>query len=109
MSKLDIATRFQIILHLQLHYESLNCCDLHLGGGRNVEFHYYDWQFFSEHQNDFLVDHNYDITTSKMAFELITTSKRMKRTSKRPVLSEFYILTTYGISTYGILVLTKTF
>ncbi len=54
-------------------------------------------------ENVFWVDHYYDITKSKMAFELITTSKRMKRTSKRTVLSEFYILTTYGVSTYGIL------
>ncbi len=23
--------------------------DIKMGGGRNVEFHYYDWQFFSEH------------------------------------------------------------
>ena len=60
-------------------------------------------------ENVFWVDHYYDITTSKMAFELITTSKRMKRTSKRSVLSEFHILTTYGVSTYCILVLTKTF
>jgi len=65
--------------------------------------------FFQNIENGFWVDHNYDITTSKMAFELITTSKRMKRTSKRSVLSEFHILTTYGVSTYGILVLTKTF
>ena len=47
-----------------------------MGGGRNVEFHYYDWPFFSEHQKClfssslllhqnieslYLVDHNYEI------------------------------------------------
>ena len=47
-----------------------------MGGGRNVEFHYYDWPFFSEHrkclfssslllhqniESLFLVDHNYEI------------------------------------------------
>jgi hypothetical protein len=55
-------------------------------------------------ENVFWVDHYYDITTSKMAFELITTSKRMKRTSKISILSDFYILTTYGVisTTYGI-------
>ncbi len=54
-----------------------------LGGGRNIEFHYYDWQLFSERQkcllswsllqhhnvkNVFWVDHYYNITTSKMSF-----------------------------------------
>ena len=55
-------------------------------------------------ENVFWVDHYYDITTSKMAFELITTSKRMKRTLKISILSDFYILTTYGVisTTYGI-------
>ena len=28
----------------------LICMCLKKGGGRNVEFHYYDWQFFSEHR-----------------------------------------------------------
>ena len=65
--------------------------------------------FFHNVKDGFRVDHNYDITTLKMAFELITTSKRMKRTLKRSVLSDFHILTTYGVSTYGILVLTKNF
>ncbi len=52
-------------------------------GGRNVEFHYYNKPFFSLHrkwlfswsllrhhyiQNGFLVDHYYDITTSKVPF-----------------------------------------
>jgi hypothetical protein len=36
-----------------------------MGGGRNVEFHYYDWQFF--------------FRTSKMAFELITTTTSQRR------------------------------
>ncbi len=55
-------------------------------------------------ENVFWVDHYYDITTAKMAFELITTSKRIKRTSKISILSDFYILTTYGVisTTYGI-------
>ncbi len=50
-----------------------------LGGGWNVEFHYYDWPFFSLHrkwlfswsllrhhyiENGFLVDHYYNITTT---------------------------------------------
>ena len=57
-------------------------------GGRNVEFHYYDRPFISERQNclfsssllrhqdvksPFLVDHYYNITTSKVPFQLITT------------------------------------
>ncbi len=42
------------------------------------------------------------ITTTK-----IITSKRMKRTSKVSFLSDFRILTTYGISTYSILALTN--
>jgi hypothetical protein len=37
-------------------------------GGRNVEFHYYDWGFFHNIENGFLVDHNYHITTSKVPF-----------------------------------------
>ena len=76
--------------------------------------------FFHYIASGFLVDHYYDITTSKMAFQLITTSKitvflvhhyyknqnikkNVKRTSKVSVLSDFHILTTYGVSTYGIL------
>ena len=65
----------------------------------------------------FLVDQNVEkriITTSKSKLsqrrkELITTtnittSKRMKRTSKVSFLSDFHILTTYGVisTTYGI-------
>jgi hypothetical protein len=64
---------------------------LFTGGGRNVEFHYYDWPFFSEHrkclfssslllhqniESLFLVDHNYKIAkirTSKLT--KITTTK----------------------------------
>ncbi len=65
-------------------------------GGRNVKFHYYDRPFFSLHQkwlfswsllrhhyiqNGFSVDHYYNITTSKMAFQLITTTTSLHRKS----------------------------
>ncbi len=84
--------------------------------------------FFHYIKSPFLVDHYYDITTSKMAFQLITTSKltkitttkvvdhyyenqnvekNAKRTLKVSVLSDFHILTTYGVSTYGVLAKTK--
>ena len=68
-----------------------------MGGGRNVEFHYYDWPFFSEHQKClfssslllhqnieslFLVDHNYKIAK-------IRTSKLTKITTTK-VVDHFY-------------------
>jgi len=41
--------------------------------------------FFHNIENGFLVDHNYDITTSKMAFYFITTSKLTKITTTKVV------------------------
>ena len=65
--------------------------------------------FFHNVESVFLVYHYYEITTSKMSFQFITTtkirtSKRMKRTTKISILSDFHILTTYGVisTTYGI-------
>ena len=118
--KQGIESIFNVKLKKYMIYEySCNKNDL-MGKGQNYKFHNVKNQ--KEHQKSwrqslhrkwllscFWVDHNYGITTSKMALELITTSKRMKRTSKRSVLSDFHILTTYGVSTYGIWVLTKTF
>ena len=78
-------------------------------------------QKFQNVEMVFLVDQNVEIRTSKMSFELIrtskselsqrrkanyqelitttkiTTSKRMKRASKVSFLSDFHILTTYGV------------
>jgi hypothetical protein len=53
------------------------------------------------------------ITTSKISVFLvhhyykIRTLKRIKRTSKVSVLSDFQILTIYGVSIYGVLALTN--
>ena len=96
-----------------------------MGGGRNVDDQNVDRPKISERRNGlfswserrnqnvemvFLVDQNVEkqiITTSKSELsqrrkELITTtkirtSKRMKRTSKVSFLSDFHILTTYGV------------
>ena len=51
-------------------------------GGRNVEFHYYDWSFFHNVENGFWVDHNYDITTSKMVFSWSLHRKEWKEHRK---------------------------
>ena len=84
-----------------------------MGKGQNYENHNVENQKDSENSVDdqniemvFLVDQNVEkriITTSKSKLsELITTtkittSKRMKRTSKVSFLSDFHILTTYGV------------
>jgi len=86
-------------------------------GCRNVEFHYYDRPFFSLHrkslfswslllhhyiENGILVDHFIQIDKDHY-YKNQNIKKNVKRTSKVSVLSDFYILTTYGISAYGIL------
>jgi hypothetical protein len=86
-------------------------------GGRNVEFHYYNRPFFSLHRkwlfswsllrhhyikNGFLVDHYIKIDKDHH-YKNQNVEKNVKRTSKVSFLSDFHILTTYGVSTYGIL------
>ncbi len=73
-----------------------------LGGGRNVEFHYYDWSFFHNVKSPFLVDHYIEIDKDHY-YKNHNVEKNVKRTSKVSVLSDFHILTTYGESTYGVL------
>ena len=88
----------------------------------------FSWSLLQHHyiENGFLVDHYYYNQNIKNGFlvhhyienhclfssSLLRKSERkknVKRTSKVSVLSDFHILTTYGVSIYGILVLTKTF
>ncbi len=67
-------------------YQSIKSYILFKRGGQDVEFHYYNRPFFSLHQkflfswsllrhhyieNGFLVDHYYDITTSKISVFLV--------------------------------------
>ncbi len=46
--------------------------------------------FFHNIENAFLVDHNYNITTSKKAFQFITTLKLTKITTTTKVVDHYY-------------------
>jgi hypothetical protein len=53
-------------------------------------------------ENGFLVDHYIKIDKDHY-YKNQNIEKNVKRTSKISVLSDFHILTTYGVSTYGVL------
>ncbi len=53
-------------------------------------------------KNGFLVDHYIEIDKDHY-YENQNIEKNVKRTSKISVLSDFHILTTYGVSTCGVL------
>ena len=61
------------------------------------------WSLLWHHyiKNGFLVDHYIEIDKDHY-YKNQNVKKNVKRTSKVSVLSDFHILTTYGISTYGI-------
>ena len=52
-------------------------------------------------KNGFLVDHYMEIDKDHY-YENQNVKKNVNRTSKVSVLSDFHILTTYGVSTYGV-------
>jgi len=63
----------------------------------------FSWSLLRHHyiKNGFLVDHYIKIDKDHY-YKNQNVEKNVKRKSKVSVLSDFHILTTYGVSTYGI-------